>query len=65
MVVGNRIYKMRTARHLSYQTLADKAEVGKWTVIRLEKGNLGIAVKNFIRICKALGVDASDILDGL
>lgn len=63
--IGNRVRLTRVAMGLSVQKLADKANVGRVTVIRLEDGNLGMTLKNFLKVCRALKVKPSNVLEGL
>lgn len=63
--IGNRIRLTRSAMDFTVKKLAAKAGVGRETLIRLEKGNLGITLKNFLKVCRALKVKPSKVLEGL
>lgn len=54
-VLGEHIATWRRLRHLTAQEVADRADVGVSTVLRLERGN-GATVENALRVARALGI---------
>ncbi len=62
LTFGDRLRAVRKARGLTYQTLADKAGMGKSTLVFYEKKGTLPNVATLELICKALKVSASDLL---
>lgn len=60
--LGQRIRRLRNAAGLSQDALARAADIGRVTLVRLEKGEQTPRYKTLGAIAKALGVDVSDLL---
>jgi transcriptional regulator with XRE-family HTH domain len=58
--VGEDVVTWRKLRGLTQAQVADRADVARNTLNRLERGDGGISTENLLRILRALG-----ILDGL
>lgn len=62
--IGEHVTTWRRLRHLTAREVADRANVGVSTVLRLERGD-GATVENLLKISRALGIldlltDAAD-----
>lgn len=55
---GRRIRQERERQGWSLRILAMQAEVGLQTLVRIEAGNLGVSVENFLRVERAVGLVA-------
>lgn len=53
--IGEHVTTWRRLRHLTAQEVADRADVGVSTVLRLERGE-GATVENLLKIARALGI---------
>jgi transcriptional regulator with XRE-family HTH domain len=62
---GNRVRAARLANGWTQETLAEKASLHPTYVGDTERGERNIALDNILRLAKALGVDASELLAGL
>lgn len=60
--MGNHIRDCRKEKHLSQETLAEKAEISPNTVSRIECGQMAMSVEIFMRIVRILGMDVSELL---
>ncbi|HEV2999179.1 MAG TPA: helix-turn-helix transcriptional regulator [Solirubrobacteraceae bacterium] len=54
--VSGNLATWRKLRGLTQAQVADRAGVGRETVIRLESGDGGVSLENVLRIVRALGV---------
>jgi len=54
--IGERLARLRLARNLTQQQLAQEAGVGVRTVQRLESGLAATQLSGFVRVCRALGL---------
>jgi transcriptional regulator with XRE-family HTH domain len=54
--IGERLARLRLARNLTQQQLAEQAGVGLRTVQRLESGLAATQLSGFIRVCRTLGL---------
>lgn len=54
--VGDHVATWRKLRGLTQSQLADRANVGRGTVARLEKGEGGVSLDSVVRILRSLGV---------
>lgn len=54
--VGDQLAAWRKLRGLTQQQLAERAGVGRVTVIRLEDGDGGVSLESLLRILRGLGV---------
>jgi transcriptional regulator with XRE-family HTH domain len=55
-VLGGRVARLRLAKNLTQQQLAEQAGLGLRTVQRLELGAAATQLSGFVRICRALGL---------
>lgn len=62
-MVANEIKNLRTAKHLSQEQLAERAQVSVRTIQRLEAGNDG-SIESLNLIAGALGVSVRDLFPG-
>jgi transcriptional regulator with XRE-family HTH domain len=53
---GSSLAAWRRLRGLTQAQLADRAGVGRNTVLRLEKGDGGVSTENLLRVLRALGI---------
>ncbi len=53
--VGRDVSTWRKLRHLTVEQVADRADVSRSTVLRLESGQ-GVSLENLLRVARALGV---------
>ena len=53
--IGEHVTTWRRLRHLTAQEVADRADVGVSTVLRLERGE-GATVENLLKVARALGI---------
>ena len=60
--VGERVRRFRESAGLTQEALARAAEIGRVTLVRLEKGEQSPRFKTLKAIADALGVDAPDLL---
>ena len=60
--VGERIRKLRRSAGLTQDTLADSANIGRVTLVRLEKGEQTPRYKTLGAIAEALGVRVPELL---
>lgn len=58
--IGENLQTWRRLRGITAQELADKANVSRATISRLENGDPSVAMATFLTVCTALGV-----LDGV
>lgn len=62
--MGRRIHERRKTLRLSQEQLAEKAEITKQTVSRIENGLREPGAGNLLKIAKALDVSADYLLSG-
>lgn len=60
--LGKRITKLREAAGLSVQELADKIEVSRMHIYRIERGENAASIIVLRRIAEAVGVEISNII---
>jgi transcriptional regulator with XRE-family HTH domain len=53
--IGDHVMTWRRLRHLTLQEVADRADVGVSTVLRLERGE-GVNLENLLKVARALGI---------
>lgn len=53
--MGHDVSTWRKLRHLTVEQVADRADVSRSTVLRLEGGQ-GVSLENLLRVARALGV---------
>lgn len=54
--IGENLAAWRKLRSLTVQQMADKADVSRATISRLEKGDPSIAFHTVLNVCNALGI---------
>ncbi|MEX2437456.1 MAG: helix-turn-helix transcriptional regulator [Candidatus Paceibacterota bacterium] len=59
--VGEQFKLARLRRKLSMEQVAERADMGKSTLWRIEKGDSGVSMGNYFQVLIALGLD-KDIL---
>lgn len=62
---GDRIRKLRKARGLSQEELAELAGLHRNYIGGIERGERNIALLNIMRLAKALKISPSELLDGI
>ena len=60
--IGERVRRYRESAGLTQKALARAAEIGRVTLVRLEKGEQSPRFKTLEAVADALGVDAPDLL---
>ena len=55
-LLGERLARLRLARNLTQQQLAEQAGLGLRTVQRLELGEAATQLSSFVRVCRVLGL---------
>ena len=55
-LIGERLARLRLAKNLTQQQLAEQAGLGLRTVQRLELGETATQLSGFIRVCRVLGL---------
>jgi putative transcriptional regulator len=63
--VSARLKALRLDRELSQDMLAKKAGLERKTVNRIENGHFSPNLSTLIRVCKALKVKPSEVLEGI
>lgn len=64
MDVGLRIREMRVGRRLTLKVVSERAGITEGFLSQIETGRSSPSLRTFRRIAEALGVDASEMLDG-
>lgn len=59
--VGEQIKLARLRRKLSLDQVAERAGIGRSTVIRIEKGDSGVSIGHLINVLRVLGLE-NDLL---
>ena len=62
---GRNVAKHRQARELSQEALAEKAELDRTYISDIERGVRNPGIKNVVRLAKALGLTAAQLLKGV
>jgi transcriptional regulator with XRE-family HTH domain len=55
-LIGERLARLRVAKNLTQQQLAEQAGLGLRTVQRLELGEAATQLSSFVRVCRVLGI---------
>ncbi|WP_413165136.1 helix-turn-helix domain-containing protein [Capilliphycus salinus ALCB114379] len=63
--LGNNIRKLRIQQGLSQEQLAEKADLHRTYIGAIERGERNVSLDNIVAIAHALGVSASQLLDGV
>lgn len=61
-VIGHRVWRLRNAQGISIRELADKAEISKNSIVRLEQGR-GTQPITILKVCSTLGVHVERLAD--
>lgn len=61
--VGDAIRRCRRKQGLSQEVFARRAGIGRSYLASIERGEKNVAVLNFMKIAKGLGVEAADLLE--
>ena len=64
-IIGERLRKVRTEKHLTQEKLAEKLDVSVAFLSRVERGSSHINLKRLSQICNELGVSEGYILNGV
>ncbi|MCD8307381.1 MAG: helix-turn-helix domain-containing protein [Clostridia bacterium] len=64
MDIREKLIQLRSERHLSQQDLADLLDVSRTTVSRWESGRNIPSTTQLLNICKVLGIDSSEFIEG-
>ena len=62
---GQSLAKLRRAKELSQEALAERADLDRTYLSDIERGVRNPGIRNVVLIAKALGVSASDLLKGV
>lgn len=62
---GEYVLKLRKARNLSQEQLAELAGLHRNYIGGIERGERNVALVNIVRLAKALGVSPSDLIKGI
>ena len=62
---GEYILKLRRAKNLSQEQLAELAGLHRNYIGGIERGERNVALINIVRLAKALGVSPSELLKGI
>lgn len=63
-LLGEAVRTNRKKREYSQEKLAEKASLSAVFISRIERGTESPSVDNLVKIAKALGVRASNLIDG-
>lgn len=60
--LGKKISQLREEKEISVQNLAEKVDVSRMELYRIEKGEVNSSINVLRRISKELGVDVSELI---
>ncbi len=60
--IGKNISKIRKAKNISQEKLAEKVELHRNQIGRIERGEINVPIYTLYKIAEKLGVSSSDIL---
>jgi transcriptional regulator with XRE-family HTH domain len=63
--LGSNIKQIRLELELSQEQLAEKADLHRTYVGAVERGERNISLNNILAIARALGISASQLLEGV
>lgn len=55
--IGNRISELRQEKRMSVIQLAEKCDVSRQNIYKIEDGKYNVSIDILYRVCKALGVE--------
>ena len=64
-IFGEQVWKLRKARGLSQEELAELAQLHRNYIGGIERGERNVALLNIMRLAKALEVPLSKLLEGI
>jgi transcriptional regulator with XRE-family HTH domain len=64
-VFGSNVRRLRTERGYSQEELAERSGLHRTYVSSLERGQRNVGLDNIKKLAAALGVKASELLDGI
>jgi transcriptional regulator with XRE-family HTH domain len=62
---GRRVSNLRRNKGLSQEALAEKADLHRNYVGGIERGERNVGLRNIVRLARALGVTASELVKGV
>jgi len=62
---GFSVKKHREAKGLTQEALAEGADVDRTYLSDVERGTRNLGIKNVVRLAKALGISAAQLLEGV
>lgn len=60
--VGEQIKLARLRRKLSSEQVAERADIGRSTLVRIEKGDAGVSMGHLINVLRVLGLEKDFLL---
>jgi transcriptional regulator with XRE-family HTH domain len=60
---NSRLYVLRMQKHISQRELADRAGVSRNTIMRIENGDCLPSTSVIIRLCAALNVSITELME--
>lgn len=64
-LVASRIKELRLKKELSQDALATLAGIDRKTINRIENGHFSPSLDTFLRICRALSIKPTQLLEGI
>jgi putative transcriptional regulator len=64
-LVARRIKELRLKKELSQDGLATLAGIDRKTINRIENGHFSPSLDTFLRICRALSIKPTQLLEGI
>lgn len=63
--IGDEIRFARQKKKMTQQELADKTGISRVTISKYELGQIEMGMPVYIELCKAIGVDYAELLNGI
>lgn len=63
-MIGERVFRKRAELGITMDEIAKKAGLSQTAVCSIENGNISVSVHSLVRVCKVIGINVSDVLDG-
>lgn len=60
--VGENIKLARLRRKLSSEQVAERANIGRSTLVKIEQGHPGVGIGNYLNVLRALGLEQDFLL---